>query len=111
LPGSLVFQANAVSDESSALADEQALSQAERRRYAARGARTRQAIGRLVEQGTVSPQDVVRLLASRRGGSYAYANEDVKAHCVGMADGKRIELHVAPGPAQPSDRYRPQFQA
>jgi hypothetical protein len=109
--GSLLFQANAVSDEASPLAGEQGLSKVERGRYRARSERTRQAVGRLAERDAASPYAILRLLASRRGGSYAYANEDVKAHCVGIADGDGWELYVAPGSASPGDRYLPQFQA
>ncbi len=47
------------------------------------------------------------MIASRRGGSYAYANADVKAHAVACVSAAGIEVHVASGPAHPGDVYRP----
>ena len=65
----------------------------------------------MVAAGQVTPQVVLELLASRRGGEYAYANADVKAHCVGVTGRERMELYVQSGAALPGDQYQPQFYA
>ena len=84
---------------------------AERERYCARLERTEQAVRELVRAGQATPQRILKLLASRSGGSYAYANADVKAHCVGVASRESIVLHVGSGAALAGDDYGPQFHA
>ncbi len=107
--GSLCFQANAVGRAGGRLAKAEALSAAERRKYHNRTMRTQQAVAAF--GGEASPDRILSLLASRRGGSYAYANADVKAHCVGVARAGGIELFVQSGAALPGDTYQPQFHA
>jgi hypothetical protein len=110
--GSLLFQANALSRSEGPLIREEALDRAERREYCERADRTTEMVGRLVARGRLSPEDVIgRLLASRQGGDYSYANVDVKAYCVGLATSKGLHVYVRGGPAVASDRYRPQFEA
>ena len=109
--GSLLFQANCVRQSGSRLAREEALSAAERKPYCDRRERTEQAVRELVRAGETTPQRIVELLASRAGGDYAYANSDVKAHCVGVATAAGMELYVQSGAALPGDKYRPQFHA
>ena len=50
---------------------------------------------------------ILRMMASRRAGSFAYANLDVKAHCVAEIGAGGIALHVGSGAALPGDVYRP----
>lgn len=107
----LLYQANCVERPKSRLAHREGLSAAERELYCARGERTRAAIEELVAADDLTPQRIVELLATRRGGLYAYANEEVKAHCVGVASPERIELYVQSGAALPGDQYQPQFHA
>ena len=111
--GSWQFQANAVSSVAEALRADESLGEGERRRYEARGDRTGQAVERLVAKlaDDAWPDAVLAMLASRRGGSYAYANDDVETHCVGLAGPARIAIYAAAGSAAPGDRFRPQFVA
>jgi hypothetical protein len=109
--GSLLYQANCVARAKSRLGRREALTAAARERYCARGERTHEAIGELAANGRPTPQGILALLASRRGGSYAYANADVKAHCVGQAGPDRIEIYVQTGAALPGDVYEPQYFA
>ena len=114
LPGvrnKLLFQANCVGRVPSRLSRRESLPAVERDRYCARGQRARTAIAELTAQAQVSPQQIVDLLAAKSGGSYANANADVKAHCVGLATTDRIELYVQSGAALPGDVYQPQFHA
>jgi len=110
-PGSLLFQANCVGPGGSRLAREESLSASERKRYCDRLDRTQATLKELWRAREATPQRILELLASRRGGSYAYANADVKAHCVGMARADGMELYVQSGAALPGDEYRPQFYA
>ena len=111
--GSWQFQANAVSSAAEPLRADEALDGDERRRYEARRDRTGQAIERLTTRlaDGAWPDAVLAMLASRRGGSYAYANDDVETHCVGLAAPERIAIYAAPGSASRGDRFRPQFVA
>ena len=110
-PGSLLFQANCVGPAGSRLAREEALAAGERARYCSRQERTQTAARQLWKAREATPQRILELLASRAGGSYAYANADVKAHCVGVAGAGGFELYVQSGAALPGDEYRPQFYA
>ncbi|AUX47342.1 uncharacterized protein SOCE26_088610 [Sorangium cellulosum] len=109
--GSLVFQANAVSRPQSLLATEEALRARERGPYERRTERTLQAIARLrADRSDPGPQDVLKLMSSRQGGSYAYANRDVMAHCVAHIGATGIALYAQSGPAHPTDVYSPQWR-
>jgi hypothetical protein len=50
------------------------------------------------------------MLAGRRGGTYAFANADVKAHCVAVIGREGFELHAEAGPACRGDAYRPAWR-
>ncbi len=109
--GAWQFQPNAVSESATPLLADEALPLGERARYDARTQRTCVAVSKVLASGVPTADDIVQLLASRRGGSYAYANADVKTHCVGQASPGRIELYAAPGAATVDDCYCPQFFA
>jgi hypothetical protein len=104
--GSLLFQANAVHRPLSYLGREEALDAGERAPYAARARRTVEALALLEARCEPSAEDILRLLASRRGGSYAYANGDVKAHCLARVSAAGIDLHVGSGSAHRDDVAR-----
>ena len=105
--GALAFQANAVHRPRSPLGRGEALDPRERARYEARARRTREALDGLSSRGVEpGPQHLLRMMASRRGGAYAYANADVKAHCVGRVSASGIELHLGSGAAHPGDVAR-----
>jgi hypothetical protein len=109
--GSLLYQANCVRRAGSRLARAEALRAAERQQYCRRQERTEQWVREMVRGGDATGQKVLKLLASRAGGSYAYANADVKAHCVGLAGAESMEIYVQTGAAQPGDVYQPRFFA
>lgn len=106
-PGARSFQTNAVHRRESPLGREEALGARERARYEARGRRADEALDRLAARGgEPAPEDLLRLMANRRGGAYAYANADVKAHCVARVSDAGIELHVGSGAAHVTDLAR-----
>jgi hypothetical protein len=110
-PRSLAFQVNAVSRSGSALGRREQLTSQQRRAYVSRTARTLRSIGRLNHvHCAASPHDILTMLASRGGGGYAYANRDVKAHCIGCMSPTRLELYVQSGAALRVDKYAPRWQ-
>jgi hypothetical protein len=109
--GAVTLQVNAVSRSTGPLAREEDMRQGSRILYERRLERMRAGVARVLAQpGGYVPQDVLRMLASRRGGSYAYANADVKAHAVAHVSASGIEVHVESGPAHGDDVYRPQWR-
>jgi len=106
-PGSVSVQVNAVCELEGRLGEEEALSRASRALYERRLDRMKSGIERV---GTLpegySAQAILRMIASRRGGSYAYANGDVKAHVVAIVGKKALDVHVGSGPAHPEDMVR-----
>ncbi len=111
--GSWQYQANAVSSAAKPLRADESLDADERLPYDARRDRTGEAVERLTARlaDDAWPDAVLAMLASRRGGAYAYANDDVETHCVGLAAPGRIEIYAASGSAARGDRFRPQFVA
>jgi len=104
--GAYCVQANAVLRASSRLAGHELLSPQDRAPYDHRIARVSAALRRrLGAPGEPVPQDILRLLASRRGGRHAFANLTVKAHLVARISARGFEVHVGAGAAQPSDHY------
>ncbi len=114
ISGECEFQVNMVCDNRSPLGRVESLPSGEREKYLRRFGRTTEALQRLLGTGKDDrfpiPQQIVGLLADRRGGEYAYANVDVKAYCVGVAAPGKIELFVGAGPALATDVYAPQFE-
>lgn len=104
------FQGNAVLRATGPLGRLEALTDGERSKYERRRLRTAAALNQWNAAGGADPSRVLELLASRRGGSYGYANGDVMAHCVGLVDERHVEVHVESGAALPGDRYRPRIQ-
>lgn len=43
--------------------------------------------------------NVLKIISSHKGGEYAYANHDVKAHVIGQISPKKMELYLGPGSA------------
>lgn len=108
--GAFAFQANAVCRPESPLGREEELSARDRAPYERRLDRAQEAMERLrARPREPAAQDLVRFLASRRGGSYANANRDVKAHCVACVCSSGLEMYVQSGSAHPEDVYRPQW--
>jgi len=107
--GSVSLQVNAVSEVSGPLAREEEMRPRSRVLYERRLERMRASalsLARGLDGG--SPEAVLRMLSSRRGGTYAYANADVKAHAVAIVSKDDLEVHVGSGPAHRADAYRPQ---
>lgn len=109
-PGRHTFQVNLVSDPSSPLAGAERLSARSRTPYENRVARMHRVLDALRAGGDrLEPTGIVHLMASRAGGGYAWANADVKAHCVGIMTEGDFQLHVRGGAARAGDRYSPQW--
>jgi hypothetical protein len=107
-PGALSVQTNAVTRADSQFGRAEALRARERALYERRGLRAQALVERARAQGDEpAPQDIVAMLANRRGGSYALANRDVKAHCVARVSAAGIEVYVEAGSAHAGDLYRP----
>jgi hypothetical protein len=109
--GSVSLQVNAVSQTKGPLGREEEMSRRTRGLYERRLARMRAGVARLPRESVGSgPQEVLRMLSSRQGGSYAYANGDVKAHAVALVAPSSLEVHVGAGPADASDVYAPRWR-
>jgi hypothetical protein len=109
-PGSVTVQVNTVSARSGPVAREEEMSARTHALYERRLQRMRDGVAHLPSGADPSGEEVLRMLASRRGGSYAYANRDVGAHAVAtFAVGEGLAMHVGGGPAAPGDVYRPRF--
>lgn len=52
------------------------------------------------------PQDMVKMLSSRKGGEYAYCNVDVKAYVIGICEPDAWTFYVGVGPAQVGDQLK-----
>jgi hypothetical protein len=107
--GAAGLQVNPVSSPDIALGLEQAMPPRMLSSYEARAVRMREDLDRIARKGTpvVAGDEILRMLAGRRGRAYAYANGDVKAHCVAEIDAGSLLIHVASGAAHPGDVYRP----
>ena len=109
-PGSFTVQVNTVSVRSGPVAREEEMSARTHRLYERRLQRMRDDIAHLPSRAEASGEQVLRMLASRRGGSYAYANSDVGAHAIAtFAVDEGLAMHVGGGPAGLDDVYRPSF--
>jgi hypothetical protein len=97
---SLVFQVNIVDRLDSPLGREQATRARDRALYEGRIRRAREAIERIRDPG---PGELIRIMSNRRGKSYAYANIDVKAHCIARVSAAGIDLHTGAGAAHAAD--------
>jgi hypothetical protein len=103
-PGSYLFQVNIFSEAKAAVAlayedtDRESRSGLEQRLT-----RTTRALKSL-HLAENAPACLSRLLASRLGGDYAYANEDVKSYFLGKLSHSGMEIQFGPGPALKEDR-------
>lgn len=105
-PGSYLFQVNIFSDEKAAVA----LAYEDTERDSRSGleqrlTRTTRALKSL-HLAENAPACLSRLLASRLGGDYAYANEDVKSYFLGKLSGGDMEIYIGSGPALKEDLPR-----
>jgi hypothetical protein len=108
--GSFIVQVNTVSASSGPVFREEEMSARTHGLYERRLARMRDGVARLLSRPDPSDDEVLRMLASRRGGSYAYANSDVGAHAVAtFAIGEGLAMYVGAGPAARGDVLRPRF--
>jgi hypothetical protein len=105
--GAARLQVNLVSRPESPLAPEEEVSSRSRGRYSRRARRMEEDLARLAQRGTPDGARILRMIASRRGGGFAYANLDVKAHCVAEIDPDGVAIHVGSGAACPGDVYLP----
>ncbi len=98
-PASYLFQANIFSDKDSPIAvTYEHIDPHYWRKYAARVTRTERAMGRIRASENVM-ESLHALMASREGGDYAYANEDVKACYLNRVSRQGMEIWIAAGPA------------
>jgi hypothetical protein len=103
-PGSFLFQVNLCSNKEAALAAAYDAVEADHRQtLESRITRTARAIGKFKPRGQASLH-FFRLLASRLGGDYAYANEDVKSYFIGRISRSGLEIQLEAGPALKEDR-------
>lgn len=52
----------------------------------------------------ITPVKILKMLASREGEEYAYANTDVKAHLVAKISRNKMKIWLGPGPALPNEK-------
>ncbi len=97
-PGSFLFQANTISDKDHPCAAYERLQGMALRKYEGRVTRTRAALAN--PRAARDPRRfLLGLLASRHGGGYAYANEDVKAYFLAHISPDGAEICIGAGPA------------
>jgi hypothetical protein len=98
-PGDSLFQVNIVSQTDSLIATRfEHISPASRRRYVKRFIRSSSLIER-IKTAQEPLKAVQEMLTSRYGGSYAYANTDVKAYVIGRLTSSGLALWIGAGTA------------
>ncbi len=100
-PGARRLQVNMVSAQASELAPLETLADAERAPYVERLARS----GRHLDACTPNEAALSAMLASREGGEWAFANEDVVAHLIARVSADEITLGVGVGAAGPAGGF------
>lgn len=100
-PGSFLFQSNVFSTKNSRLLSFENVQREKRRLFEAREIRTKEAINRLQ---SFSLCDFYAMMTSRKGGTYAYANKDVKAYFLSRVSKYSCEIWVGTGKAQPQKK-------
>lgn len=99
-PGSYLFQSNVFSQKNSNMSRSfESIEPAKRRIFEAREIRTARAIKKLESK---SLPDFYHMMTSRRGGEWAYANQDVKSHFLFKASRREFEVWVGAGSAKPN---------
>jgi hypothetical protein len=108
--GASRVQVNLASRPDIAIALDQWMPARELAGYGARARRMSEDLDRIVGRGerAVGGEEILRMIASRRGGAYAYANGDVKAHMVAEIGARGVVIHIGSGAAHPGDVYRPE---
>lgn len=105
-PGSFLFQVNVFSEKEGATATVyEDINPEVRKFYEGRIYRTERAVNK-VKKATSAHHCLFKLLSSRAGGDYAYANEDVKSYFVGKVSSYGMELWLGEGPALSGDTPR-----
>jgi hypothetical protein len=106
-PGSFSFQVNVFSDRGDAsLLEMEALPERTMQVMTKRVDRTVQALDRhkaISKKATIQPGRFFRLITSRAGGEWAYANKNVKAYFLCQVKPKEIEIWLGAGPAGRED--------
>ncbi len=98
-PGSFLFQVNLFSARGSEFAlNNESVPPGKQAALLRRISRTRRAITRIGNSGEKAAS-LLRLLASRTGGEYAYCNKDVKVHLICQASHQAISKMIGAGPA------------
>lgn len=94
-----LFQTYLVSNPKSLLAkNHQKISSKSKEQLSRRIKRTQDFLHSM--ENKVNVKKIFRMLSSRQGQDYAYANKDVKAHLIGKASDKKMELWLGKGPAR-----------
>jgi len=101
VPGSFLFQVNILSDKDEAIVETIDLDV--RKLYEERLLRTERVIKKL-RPINLTPSYFLRLLSSRIGGDFAYANMDVKSYFVSKVSPKGMGFWIGVGPALKSDK-------
>ena len=106
-PGSFLFQVNTFSNRTDAsLQAMETLPERTRRVMSGRMRRTVQALdhrGVMAANGNLQPSRFFRLVTSRTGREWAYANKDVKAYFLCQVKPNEMEIWLGAGPARRED--------
>jgi hypothetical protein len=103
-PGCFLFQVNIFSDkEADVAADYEDIHSNHRQTLEGRVTRTSRALRRLTPSDNTTAS-FFRLLASRLGNDYGYANEDVKSYFTGRISSTEMEIRIGSGPALKGDQ-------
>lgn len=103
-PGCFLFQVNIFSDkEADVAAAYEDIHPNHRQKLEGRVTRTSRVLRRLTPSNNTTIA-FFRLMASRLGNDYGYANEDVKSYFMGRISPTGMELHIGAGPALKGDQ-------
>ena len=105
-PGCFLFQVNIFSDKAATVAATyENIHPDHRQTLEGRITRTSRAIQRFTPSNNTATS-FFRLMASRLGNDYGYANEDVKSYFIGRITPTGMELHIGAGPALKQDQLK-----
>jgi hypothetical protein len=103
-PGCFLFQVNIFSDKEADVATTyEDIHPHHRQTLEGRVTRTSRAIQRFTPSNNTATS-FFRLLASRLGNDYSYANEDVKSYLIGRISATDMEIRIGSGPALKGDQ-------
>ncbi len=98
-PGSYLLQTNAFSTEACVMAIKFERNPfPTRKKYKTRIQQAETYLEKLAHS-EIGLEHIQKMLCSRRGGRWAFANKDVKAHLFGRLSSKSLEIHSHPGMA------------